>query len=237
MNRNLILAIETGIGGGSVSLLSGGREIDFWKGNSGISKSEDLLASIETLFSKNRIDKKDIKIINVSRGPGSFTGVRTGLATAFGLQKALGCRLQGVSVLESMTLRTDGAGKKMTGFSIGKNDVCWQGFEVSAEDGFKPDPAPRIANLADFGAMLHERPDTEFILTKDLLEKLRALDGFTSLRNIFVFEENHAKYIGLWAAISFPGKPSDPELSTFSPFSTFSTTDITPIYARDAGIR
>lgn len=53
------------------------------------SRNEKLLPSIEWLLREAGVDKRDLVLIAVTRGPGSFTGVRIGLATAEGLALAL----------------------------------------------------------------------------------------------------------------------------------------------------
>ncbi|MBI2214152.1 MAG: tRNA (adenosine(37)-N6)-threonylcarbamoyltransferase complex dimerization subunit type 1 TsaB [Acidobacteria bacterium] len=54
------------------------------------SRNEKLLPAIEWLLRESDIDRASIRRIAVTRGPGSFTGVRIGLASAEGLALALG---------------------------------------------------------------------------------------------------------------------------------------------------
>jgi tRNA threonylcarbamoyladenosine biosynthesis protein TsaB len=61
-----------------------------------------LLPIIDTLFTLGPYGKKDVELIAVGVGPGSFTGIRIGVATARGLATALGCRLAGVNTLDAI---------------------------------------------------------------------------------------------------------------------------------------
>ena len=60
-----------------------------------ILKSQALLPLIEKLLKKNKIELKDLSEIKVNRGPGSYTGIRIGLAVANALGYALGIRVNG----------------------------------------------------------------------------------------------------------------------------------------------
>ena len=63
-------------------------------------QAEHLVPLIEDILSKSKTDIKDIARIATTRGPGSFTGVRIGLATARTLGLALSVPVLGFSTLE-----------------------------------------------------------------------------------------------------------------------------------------
>jgi tRNA threonylcarbamoyladenosine biosynthesis protein TsaB len=98
-----ILAIETCSRIGSLSVRSGELE-RHWVGSLQVSRSEDLLFSIERILRDSRIQPKDLEAVVVADGPGSFTGLRIGISVAQGLAFALGIRCFGVSILESLAL-------------------------------------------------------------------------------------------------------------------------------------
>jgi len=64
--------------------------------------SEKLMPMIEFMLSNAEISLEDIDLIAVANGPGSFTGVRIGVATAQGLSHALGIPHVGISSLEGL---------------------------------------------------------------------------------------------------------------------------------------
>ncbi|HEY0427862.1 MAG TPA: tRNA (adenosine(37)-N6)-threonylcarbamoyltransferase complex dimerization subunit type 1 TsaB [Pyrinomonadaceae bacterium] len=218
MKRDVILAIETANAGGSLSLLRKGFEIDFWAGEDKISRAEDLHTNISSLLSKNLLDKSEIKGISICTGPGSFTGVRVGIATSKGLQKALGCECKGVSMLEAMVLKTKDKGTVITGFSSGKTDICWQSFETDGRNDILEKTSPKITRISEFALHLREFAEKTLILPCDLIEKISKTDFNLKEFNLIEFNENPAKYIGLRSE------------------QINSSTEILPIYARDARI-
>ena len=66
------------------------------------SHSESLLCTIEHLLAISPYTKKDLAAVAVSSGPGSYTGLRIGAATAKGLCYALEIPLIAVNTLEAM---------------------------------------------------------------------------------------------------------------------------------------
>src|ERR1700689_4862977 len=62
--------------------------------------TEALTPALKALLQEVGLEIRDITRVVVDRGPGLFTGLRVGLATAIGLSQALGCDLVGVTSLE-----------------------------------------------------------------------------------------------------------------------------------------
>jgi len=61
-----------------------------------------LLPVIDTLFHLSPFSKEDVGLIAVGVGPGSFTGIRIGIATAKGLAFGLNIPLAGVNTLDAI---------------------------------------------------------------------------------------------------------------------------------------
>jgi len=123
LERKIILSIETAIEGGSISIIEGENEIDFWQGIKEGLKAEEFLGEISKVLDKNKIEKKNIKSIIVSNGPGSSTGIKIGLATARGLGTALSCKVIEVSLLETILkfVNIGGNSKAFVVVPAGKN--------------------------------------------------------------------------------------------------------------------
>lgn len=215
MKREIILAMETGIGGGSLSLLEKNSEIGFWEGTEKIARSEELLSNIAQLLAENNLLKSDIKKISVSRGPGSFTGVRTGISTAKGLQKALRCECFVISALEALVLKTKQPGEVITSFAAGRQEVCWQVFKTDGAGSIKNINSPQISFIKDFLPSLKGFQNAVLILHKNLPERLRESGIDFKKVNFLKVEDNAAKYLGLRSLQISP------------------TTEISPLYARD----
>lgn len=126
IDNRLILAIETAIGGGSISLYKGALELSTLEGEKEISRAEDLLANITDLLTSNAFKLNDLDEIAVSIGPGSYTGIRVGIATALGLKKALGTTCSGIDVLQALELLAPASSDIITAVPLGRSDVCWR---------------------------------------------------------------------------------------------------------------
>lgn len=99
----LILNIETATTNCSVSIAEDGRMIALRELNSAsFSHSEDLHYFIKEVLEEASIATTDLDAIAVSKGPGSYTGLRIGVSAAKGLCFALDIPLIGISTLESM---------------------------------------------------------------------------------------------------------------------------------------
>lgn len=75
------------------------------------SKSEDLTALAEQAFCASKTDIKSAELVSIVQGPGSYSGLRGGLAAAKSFAQALNIPIIGVSALEIMArelINTDG---------------------------------------------------------------------------------------------------------------------------------
>ena len=98
-NKN-ILAIECA--GGSVSAcLYSGEVVSQQYADIPYGHVKTLMPMIVSVINAAGLDRNDIDTIGVSTGPGFFTGLRIGLATAQGLNIGLGAPVLGVTTLES----------------------------------------------------------------------------------------------------------------------------------------
>lgn len=128
-NEPIILAVETALSKGSLAILKGERELDSLIGSGKSLRSEDLLQKIKNILERNDLQIRDISLIAVSTGPGSFTGIRVGLATAQALSFAVNCPVIGVSVLEALAFGFHhGYGIISVTPSV-RNLLFWQEFE------------------------------------------------------------------------------------------------------------
>ncbi|MFP7754928.1 tRNA (adenosine(37)-N6)-threonylcarbamoyltransferase complex dimerization subunit type 1 TsaB [Thermodesulfobacteriota bacterium B35] len=108
MDGLLILAIETATGCGSVALtrggVAGGRLLAEATLQPEVSHSRRLLGSVQWILEAAALSWQDLDGIGVSLGPGSFTGLRIGMAAAKGLAMAAGLPLVGVGTLDGIAL-------------------------------------------------------------------------------------------------------------------------------------
>ncbi len=107
MKPDLILNIETSTSNCSVSLSSREGLIDIIElDKSSYSHSENLHSFIQKILKKNKFKPQELACISVSRGPGSYTGLRIGISAAKGLCFANDIPLISVSSLEILANST-----------------------------------------------------------------------------------------------------------------------------------
>ena len=97
-----ILAFETSAKAASVALLEDGRLLGEYTQNSGQTHSRTLMKMSEDLLHNCDIQASDIDAVACAAGPGSFTGVRIGVAAAKGFAWGLNLPCCGVPTLEAM---------------------------------------------------------------------------------------------------------------------------------------
>ena len=97
-----ILAFESSAKAASVALLQDGKLLAEYTQNSGQTHSRTLMQMAENLLHNCDLTVKDVDAAAVAAGPGSFTGVRIGMAAAKGLAWGREIPCCGVSTLEAM---------------------------------------------------------------------------------------------------------------------------------------
>ena len=100
----LILAFETTAKAGSVALLEDNKLLVESYQNTGLTHSQTLMVMAEDMLKAAGKSMADVTAVAVAEGPGSFTGVRIGVAAAKGLAWGAELPCYGVSTLESMAL-------------------------------------------------------------------------------------------------------------------------------------
>ena len=110
----LILAFETSAKAASVALTENGRLLGESYQNTGLTHSQTLMVMAEDMLKAAGKTMADVTAVAVANGPGSFTGVRIGVAAAKGFAWGAECPIYGVSTLEAMAL----------GFGIFEGYVC-----------------------------------------------------------------------------------------------------------------
>lgn len=98
----LILAFESSAKAASVALLRDGQLLGEYFQNSGQTHSRTLMKMSDDLLQNCALTPEDVEAVACAAGPGSFTGVRIGLAAAKGFAWAGALPCYGVSTLEAM---------------------------------------------------------------------------------------------------------------------------------------
>ena len=98
----LILALDTTSARGSVALVRDGVLVDESTGDPGLMHGQRLPGDLQTLLERHDLTTGSIDRYAVAAGPGSFTGLRVGIATIQGLALAHGTPVVAISVLDTL---------------------------------------------------------------------------------------------------------------------------------------
>ena len=97
--------------------------------------SAQLIPQIADLLRKHQLAKHDIDAFAVASGPGSFTGLRIGLAAVKALAEVLGKPIAAVSLLEVCVVTSGLRGKVMAALDAGRSEVYVGEYEIPADAG------------------------------------------------------------------------------------------------------
>jgi tRNA threonylcarbamoyladenosine biosynthesis protein TsaB len=132
----LFLAVDTSGRNGSVALARGGRSVldvlDVVRLDGG-AFSAQLVPQIAFLLEKHKYTKSDLGALVVASGPGSFTGLRVGLAAIKALGEALQKPIVAVSLLEVVACSSSAKGRVRAILDAGRGDVFVGDYEVGLE--------------------------------------------------------------------------------------------------------
>lgn len=105
-----ILAVETATARQSVAVLRGDEVAACLEKDAEGSHARWIIPTLDAVLKTAGLTVRDLDGLAVSIGPGSFTGLRVGLATALGLRAVTGVPLIGVPTLEAMAWRVPEVG-------------------------------------------------------------------------------------------------------------------------------
>ena len=155
----LLLAFETSAKAASVALFEEQKLLGEIYQNTGLTHSQTLLVMAEDLLKQCCKIAADVTDVAVANGPGSFTGVRIGVAAAKGFAWGAELPCWGTSTLESMAL------------SLG----IFQGYICCAMDARRNQVYNALFHV-NHGQLERVTPDRAIALS-DLAQELEALEG------------------------------------------------------------
>lgn len=156
----LILAMDTATICSSVSLTIGtrvtGKVLASLSFSGNVTHSRRLLTTIDLILEKTGVGWDDIDGICVSLGPGSFTGLRIGMATAKGIAVAAGKPLLGVSTLDGLASKCTTSTLICAVLDARKKEVYSAFYRYDAKKG-----SQRVSDLVviapdTLASMIHE---------------------------------------------------------------------------------
>lgn len=153
------LAIDTSLARGSVAAVSGGRVVEITLAEAG-EHARRIGPAVEETTRDLGWRAGDVELVGVVRGPGSFTGLRVGVAMAKAIAWAAGAALVGVSGFEVVARRTarllgTGDAPLYLAYDAGRGDlfVAEALPAAAAPSGFRLS-TPRLVAAAEWSAGL-----------------------------------------------------------------------------------
>src|SRR5215468_572340 len=150
----VILAIETATRAGSVAVSRGEQVLACARGDATSSHSTDLIENIDRVLHQAGLQLDDVDLFATAVGPGSFTGLRIGLATVKSLAVAMNKKCIGISTLAAVALAAGESESTVAMLPAGRGEVFAQMFSLVVDDVTALDQATHISPqklLAKYG--------------------------------------------------------------------------------------
>jgi tRNA threonylcarbamoyladenosine biosynthesis protein TsaB len=138
----LILSLETATRAGSIALMRGEALLASRAGDAQISHSTNLLEHIKAILDEAGQRLREIDIFAVATGPGSFTGLRIGLATVKSFAATLGRPCLGIPTLHAVAHAAGVSRCTVAMLPAGRGEVYVQRLAVSSTGALQPLCAP-----------------------------------------------------------------------------------------------
>jgi tRNA threonylcarbamoyladenosine biosynthesis protein TsaB len=201
-----VLAIETSTRRGSAALFDDGRlllALDHDKPNA---HAEALLPLVARLFAETSTPKASIERVAVGIGPGSFTGLRVGIALGEGIALGVGVPLVGVGSLEAMARAvTDAKRPRVALLDAGRGELFLAAYAADGAEVVAPCAVP-IAEVRERIVSLDALRDAIVVG-----EGALALGGGFEVLRGPELDLPHARFIALLGAERDPERsPPDP---------------------------
>jgi tRNA threonylcarbamoyl adenosine modification protein YeaZ len=164
----LVLAADSSLPLLSVALVDGDSLIGSVALEGKGSRNEKLLPAIDWLLSESNIERSRIDLFAVTRGPGSFTGVRIGLATIQGLALVLDRPVCAMSTHEAIAACESGENVVVI------DDAGRGEYYVSRFEHHREVLAPRLASASEAGEI---SADAAVVRTSDFLRRSNVAAG------------------------------------------------------------
>jgi tRNA threonylcarbamoyladenosine biosynthesis protein TsaB len=132
-NDPLILAIESSTRSGSAALFRGSSGLKHISGDAQESHSKTLLPNVESILREAGHRLEDVDAFAVATGPGSFTGLRIGIATVKAFSAAVGRPCVGVPTLSAVAASGGASPQTLAMLPAGRGELFAQIFSVDVD--------------------------------------------------------------------------------------------------------
>jgi len=146
----LILAIETATRAGGVAVARGETLLSRREGDASISHSTNLIEMIDAVLNEAGAHLSEVDVFAVAVGPGSFTGLRIGLATVKAFAEVNQRPVVGISTLAAVAHASALEGDVVSLLPAGRGEVFAQMFSVAAGEVEAKDEAAHLSPAETF---------------------------------------------------------------------------------------
>lgn len=145
MTTPLLLALDTSTRTASVALARPDALLSEYTWLAGQNHTRQLLPVVRAILSENAVEVRDLTAIAVAKGPGSFNGLRAGMATAKGFAYRLGIPLIAVGTLEIEAYAHAAVPWPICAVhDAGRGELAWAVYRRSPDKGWTQTAAERL---------------------------------------------------------------------------------------------
>ena len=148
LKEPIIFAVETATRAGSVALARGSELLSSASGDSAASHSTDLIETVARILQSGGAQLSEVDLFTAAVGPGSFTGLRIGLATIKSFAACTGKRCAGVSTLAAIAHAAGESERTVALLPAGRGEMFAQMFSVAAGQVRELDDAAHLSPAA-----------------------------------------------------------------------------------------
>jgi tRNA threonylcarbamoyladenosine biosynthesis protein TsaB len=136
MKPRFVLAIETSTRRGSAALMKAGEAPVERVLEEGAVQGRDLAPGIQSLLAVRNLEPEQLDLVAVGLGPGSYTGLRVGIALGRAFAYAADCEVVGVSSFAALALSAgSGDAEILCVAKAGRDEFYYALFSPPAEEG------------------------------------------------------------------------------------------------------
>ena len=179
----LTLSVETATMAGSVALSRGTELLAGSLGDPTRSHSNTLILEIKELLAHVDLSLSEVELFAVASGPGSFTGLRIGLATIKALAETLSKPCIGVPTLETIAFAAGPSEATVALLPAGRGEVFVQMFSVEETGAVRPfdqpshvPPAKALQRYADRSNICFVGPGAQ--MHSELIQEIAHEHGY-----------------------------------------------------------
>lgn len=199
-----ILAVDTTSNICSTSLLEGNKKIDENTINNGLTHSENLMPLIAELLERNNITLSQINLISVCVGPGSFTGIRIGIASIKAMSEVYKIPVAEVTSLEALAMSCEN-NETIISLIDARNNQVYAGVfdsEINLKEEYMADDINSVLNkikkyknikFVGNGSILHKELIKQNIENAEFSDKNEQNSYFVGLCGLKKYESKDLK--------------------------------------------